>query len=125
MVELQASDRQRWVNAMMLEELGMVKEDTNPFYNALATFLAFVVAGSLPLIIYIIGLFIPVASGTAFVVSIALSGVALFSLGAAKVFVTRLNPIRSGLEMLIVGGFAALVAYVIGALLKNIGASGG
>jgi VIT1/CCC1 family predicted Fe2+/Mn2+ transporter len=50
-----------------------------------------------------------------------LSGLALFGLGAAKVFLTRLNPFRSGLEMLIVGGLAAVVAYVIGSLLKNIG----
>jgi VIT1/CCC1 family predicted Fe2+/Mn2+ transporter len=42
-------------------------------------------------------------------------------LGASKVLVTKLNPIRSGLEMLIVGGLAAGVAYVVGALLKGIG----
>jgi VIT1/CCC1 family predicted Fe2+/Mn2+ transporter len=124
MVELQTSDNQRWISAMMLEELGLVKEDSNPFYNAMATFLAFVTAGALPLIIYIIGLFVPVESDSAFVISIVLSGVALFTLGAAKVFVTRLNPIGSGLEMLIVGGFAAFVAYVIGSLLKNIGGGG-
>ena len=53
--------------------------------------------------------------------AIALSGLALFGLGAAKVMVTKLNPIRSGLEMLIVGGLAAGVAYVVGALLKGIG----
>jgi VIT1/CCC1 family predicted Fe2+/Mn2+ transporter len=57
----------------------------------------------------------------AFRVSVLLSALALFGLGAAKVFVTRLNPLRSGPEMLVVGGFAAVVAYVIGALLKNVG----
>jgi VIT1/CCC1 family predicted Fe2+/Mn2+ transporter len=106
---------------MMIEELKMVKEDTNPLYNALTTFISFVLAGSLPLIIYLIGLVTPVAPDTAFTISIVLSALALFGLGAAKVFVTRLNPVRSGLEMLVVGGFAAIVAYVIGALLKNIG----
>jgi hypothetical protein len=44
-----------------------------------------------------------------------------FSLGAAKVLVTRLNPIRSGIEMLVVGGLAAGVAYIVGALLKGLG----
>jgi VIT1/CCC1 family predicted Fe2+/Mn2+ transporter len=45
----------------------------------------------------------------------------LFALGAAKYFVTRRNPFFSGLEMLVVGGFAAGVAYLVGALLKGIG----
>jgi VIT1/CCC1 family predicted Fe2+/Mn2+ transporter len=121
MVKVQTRDQARWVNAMMIEELGMIKEDTNPIYKAVATFAAFVVAGSLPLLIYLVGLMIPIASTTAFSISVALSAIALFGLGAAKVFVTRLNPLRSGLEMLFVGGFAALVAYVIGAWLKDIG----
>ncbi|MBK9207465.1 MAG: VIT1/CCC1 transporter family protein [Anaerolineales bacterium] len=46
-----------------------------------------------------------------------------FGLGASKVLVTKLNPIRSGLEMLIVGGLAAGVAYVVGALLKGLAAN--
>jgi VIT1/CCC1 family predicted Fe2+/Mn2+ transporter len=121
MVELQTRSPARWVNAMMIEELGMIKEDTNPLYNAFATFGAFVLAGSLPLLIYLVGLVTPIAPNTAFIISVALSAIALFGLGAAKVFVTRLNPLRSGLEMLLVGGFAAFVAYVIGALLKDIG----
>ena len=121
MVELQTRNQARWVNAMMIEELGLIEENTNPLYNALATFTAFVVAGSLSLLIYLLGLVIPIALDTAFPISIVLSAIALFSLGAAKVFVTRLNPLRSGLEMLLVGGLAASVAYVIGALLKNVG----
>jgi VIT1/CCC1 family predicted Fe2+/Mn2+ transporter len=74
-----------------------------------------------PLLIYLIGLVFPIDLDTAFAVSIALSAIALFGLGATKVFVTHLSPLRSGLEMLLVGGLAALVAYVIGALLKNVG----
>ncbi|MBC8076266.1 MAG: VIT1/CCC1 transporter family protein, partial [Chloroflexales bacterium] len=121
LVQVQTSTQARWVNAMMIEELGMSREDANPIYNALATFTAFVVAGLLPLLIYLVGLVMPVAPKTAFIISMVLSASALFGLGAAKVFVTRLNPLRSGLEMLLVGGFAAVVAYVIGAVLKNIG----
>jgi len=105
----------------MVEGRGMLKETSNPLYNAIATFISFLVAGSLPLLIYLIGLARPIDPGTAFGISVLLSGIALFGLGAAKVFMTRLNPIRSGLEMLMVGGFAAVVAYVIGALLKNVG----
>lgn len=121
LAEIQSRQPGRWVNTMMIEELNMLKEDDSPFYNAIATFLSFIVAGSLPLVVYIVGLFVPIPANTAFVISVLSSGLALFSLGAAKVFVTRLNPIRSGVEMLIVGGFAAAVAYIVGAVLKNIG----
>jgi len=121
LVEIQSRDPHKWVNAMMVEELGLLPDERKPHLSALATFIAFVVAGSLPLLIYLIGLVIPIAPSVSFPIALALSGVALFALGAAKVLVTRLNPIRSGIEMLIVGGLAAGVAYVIGALLKGIG----
>lgn len=121
LVEVQTRDKARWVNAIMIAKLGMLKEEANPVYNAMATFISFVLAGSLPLLVYLVGLVTPIETNDAFRVSVLLSGLALFGLGAAKVFLTRLNPLRSGLEMLIVGGLAAVVAYVIGSLLKNIG----
>jgi VIT1/CCC1 family predicted Fe2+/Mn2+ transporter len=121
MVEIKSKDRQLWVNAMMLEELGMLEDTSNPIKNALATFVAFVIAGSLPLLVYFLGLFIAIPMDRSFPVSLALSALALFGLGAAKVLVTQNNPWRSGLEMLLVGGMAAGVAYLVGALLKGIG----
>jgi len=121
LVEIQSRDPQRWVRAMMVDELGMLADERNPLLNGLVTFLAFVVAGAVPLLIYLIGLVVSVPLGAAFPVAMALSGLALFGLGAAKVRVTKLNPVRSGLEMLIVGGLAAGVAYTVGALLKGIG----
>lgn len=121
MVEVQTREESRWVNAMMIHELGMFRQESNPLYHAVATIIAFVLAGSLPLLIYLIGLVRPIDTQLAFGVSTVLSAAALFLLGAAKVYVTRLNPIRSGFEMLIVGGLAAGVAYMIGDLLENIG----
>ena len=56
-----------------------------------------------------------------FIIAILLSALSLFSLGAAKVFITQRSPVRSGLEMLIVGGLAAGVAYFVGVLLKPLG----
>lgn len=121
LVDIQSREPKRWVKAMMLDELGMMEDESNPLINGLVTFGSFVVAGAVPLLIYLLGLAFPIPSQVAFPVAVALSGLALFGLGAAKVTVTRLNPIRSGLEMLIVGGLAAGVAYVVGALLKGIG----
>ena len=121
LVSIHTKSKERWVDAMMIDELEMFKDETPPMRNALATFAAFLVAGALPLIVYLVGLVVPIEPDTAFLLSLALSGLGLFGLGASKVFFTRQNPWRSGLEMLIVGGAAAGVAYVVGVLLKGLG----
>jgi VIT1/CCC1 family predicted Fe2+/Mn2+ transporter len=122
MVAIKSRDKVRWVEAMMVEELGMLKDESNPLLNALATLASFIFAGAVPLLIYLVGLAVPIQSQTGFLISLGLSGVALFGLGAAKVLVTERNALRSGIEMLLVGGLAAGVAYGVGALLKGIGA---
>lgn len=121
LVDIQSRHSEQWVNTMMVEELGMIPDDRNPLLNALATFVAFLVAGSVPMLVYLAGLFIPVPPEATFPISLGLSALALFGLGAAKVLVTERNAFRSGLEMLLIGGLAAAVAYVVGALLKGIG----
>jgi len=121
LVEIQTRNPQRWVKAMMIAELGLLPDDRKPLLSGLATLISFVVAGSIPLLVYLVGLLWPIPSTVAFPVSLALSGLALFGLGAAKVFVTGLNFFKSGLEMLLVGGLAAGVAYGVGALLKGLG----
>ncbi len=121
LVEVHTRDPKRWVDAMMIDELGLLPDDRKPMLKAVATFCAFALAGSMPLIVYLLGLAFPIAPAVAFPISLALSAAALFGVGAAKVYVTGLNPLRSGIEMLLVGGLAAGVAYLVGALLKNIG----
>jgi VIT1/CCC1 family predicted Fe2+/Mn2+ transporter len=121
LVAIKSKDKKLWVNSMMVEELGMLEDDRNPLQNALVTLVSFVTVGSVPMLVYLLGLFVTLPAGVAFPVSLVLSGLALFGLGAAKVLVTQNNPWRSGFEMLIVGGLAAGVAYVVGALLKGIG----
>jgi VIT1/CCC1 family predicted Fe2+/Mn2+ transporter len=121
LVEIITRERERWVNTMMREELNMLPDTNKPILNALATFIAFAIAGAVPLLIYLLGLVVPVPPSLAFPISLGLSGLALFGLGAAKVLVTGLNPWRSGLEMLLVGGLAAGVAYLVGLALKGLG----
>jgi len=121
LVAIQSRVPERWVKAMMIDELGLMNDERKPLVSALATFLAFGVAGSIPLGAYLAGLITSIVPGTAFQTSLGLSAVALFALGAAKVFITERNFLKSGTEMLVVGGLAAGVAYVVGTLLKGIG----
>ncbi len=123
MVEIKSRDHTRWVDAMMIEELGMLPDDRKPIKEALATFISFIVAGSIPLLIYVIGWLakLSIPDQTLFLISTGLSAAALFALGAAKSLVTSRNAIISGLEMLVVGGAAAGVAYGVGVLLHSLG----
>jgi VIT1/CCC1 family predicted Fe2+/Mn2+ transporter len=81
-----------------------------------ATFLGFLVAGVVPLIAYVV----PLADDAQFPVAIVLTGAALFVVGASRAFLTRLGFLRSGLEMLLVGSLAAVVAYGIGDFVAGL-----
>jgi VIT1/CCC1 family predicted Fe2+/Mn2+ transporter len=118
--EIRSRDPRRWVDAMMVDELRMLPDERTPIHSALATYAAFVLAGAIPLLVYLVGLVVPIAPTTAFFISLGMSGVALFILGSAKVLVTHGNPLRNGLEMLAVGSLAAAVAFIVGVILKRI-----
>ncbi|MGB4594862.1 MAG: VIT1/CCC1 transporter family protein [Anaerolineaceae bacterium] len=124
MIEVLSTNKKSWVDQMMLLELGLLKDDKKPVVSGVVTFIAFLIAGAIPLIGYLITNGNGATSQTSFLVAAVVSGITLFGLGSAKSKVTGLNPIRSGFEMLIVGGLAAAVAYVVGLYLKSIGISG-
>lgn len=84
--------------------------------HGLATFTSFVIVGTVPLIAYLL----PVGQERRFPLAILFTLCALFTVGAARVFFTRRNWWRSGLEMLIIGVVAAAVAYGVGALLATL-----
>jgi VIT1/CCC1 family predicted Fe2+/Mn2+ transporter len=121
LVRIHSQEPKLWVDEMMIQELGMLPDERKPIYSALATFGAFLIAGSVPLLVYLAGLLVTVPGNWPFVASLVLSGLALFGLGAAKVLITERNWLRSGLEMLVVGGLAAGVAYLVGYLLQGLG----
>ena len=100
--------------SMRADLLGMLRDERKPILSAWATLGSFIVTGSVPLLVYLAGLFFPIDSGASFAISALLSAAALFGLGAAKVLITERSWFRSGLEMLAVGGLAAGVAYLVG-----------
>jgi VIT1/CCC1 family predicted Fe2+/Mn2+ transporter len=86
----------------------------SPLRQGVVTFVAFNLVGILPLIPFVFDF------PHKFPYSIAIVSVAMFSVGAARSRFIKKNWIRSGLEMLFIGGFAATVAYFTGELLKGI-----
>jgi VIT1/CCC1 family predicted Fe2+/Mn2+ transporter len=113
------SDRERWLDEMMREELGIREEKTAPLTSGMITFWAFAVAGFLPLLSYAAAFFDASFLPRAFPISIALTAVALFGVGAARCFITRRSWWQSGLEILGLGGVAAACAFAVGHLLRR------
>jgi vacuolar iron transporter family protein len=118
-VEILAQNKKAWVDVMMVEELGILEEDESPLKNAIATFLSFFIFGFLPLLTYVLSVFIPIIKENAFILASVLTGITLFTLGALKVRITEMNWFKSGFEMFAVGGLAASAAYIIGSLLQG------
>jgi len=81
-----------------------------------ATFIAFVLAGALPLLPFLI----PGASEHAFIISAITGGIAFFLVGAARSLVITKNLFVAGLEILIVGGAAAVIAYGLGSWVETL-----
>lgn len=96
-------------------EQGTVSE---PFAlrHGTATFFAFVIAGSIPLLAFIF----PIPVNLRFTITTLLTLTTLFVVGALRSFVTRGRWWVDGLEMLAIGALAAAVAYGAGALLAGL-----
>ena len=119
-IDVITSNKKVWLNAMMEEELKLTTEDKTPVKSALVTFSAFFLLGLVPLLTFLLQSFGIYSSQNIFITSVLLTGITLFALGAMKTFITGVSWFRSGMEMLIVGGLAATVAYYIGYFLQMI-----
>ncbi len=109
-VDTLARDPKRWVDFMMRFELGLDAPDPKR-----ASVSAFTIAAS-----YIAGGLIPLAPymifkdmNTALYGSVIVTMLALFVFGFIKGKFTGLNPLRGGLQTVLVGGLAAGVAFML------------
>ncbi|HEY4493737.1 MAG TPA: VIT1/CCC1 transporter family protein [Candidatus Paceibacterota bacterium] len=84
--------------------------------SASYTFFSFVIAGLVPLIPFLFSL----PSGLALTAAAIATGVGLFVIGALRSHYTKRHFIISGVEVLVVGGVAATIAYLVGLFLKTI-----
>jgi vacuolar iron transporter family protein len=119
-VEIITGDKKVWVDTMMMEELGLQLKTKNPIIAGTVTFIAFILAGFMPLITYILTYFYPQILPKAFIMTIILTAITLFIVGSLRTLVTGKNWIQNGIEMLLVGGLASGVAYYIGYLLRSL-----
>jgi vacuolar iron transporter family protein len=101
------------LDTLAREELGLNPDDLgSPIGAAGSSFIAFAVGASMPLIPFLLG------ASNGVVIAAAISGAALFVVGALLSLFSGKNAWLSGLRMLAIGAAAAAATYGIGSLFN-------
>jgi len=113
-VETITANEDTWVQVMMAEEhqLSPVNREI-ALRTALVVGLSAVIGSLIPLVPF---MFLSVSASS--VVSILISALTLFAVGAYKARVMVGHPGKSGLEMALIGTVSALAGYLVGFVLK-------
>jgi vacuolar iron transporter family protein len=116
-VDVITRDPRLWVDTMLTEEHGLQVHGPSPLRAGAATFLAFLVVGFVPLAPFLLP---GVASERMFTASIVATAFAFLAVGIGKGLVLNRSVTRSGLETLLIGGGAAVLAYLVGSWLRAL-----
>lgn len=113
-VETITANKDVWVAVMMAEEHQLSPVDRKSAMRAAWVVGLSAIIGSLvPILPFI---FLPVS--VSMWMSVLVTALVLFAIGAYKARVTVGRPMRSGLEMMLIGTISALAGYLVGVLLK-------
>lgn len=113
-VQAITSDQEGWINFMLVEEYGMPITKPEPSHAGLATFAAFLLCGSVPLLPFLFKIPDP------FVVAMVMTGIVFFLIGAMKSRWATAPWWHSGSETFLIGGCAAALAYFVGNALSSL-----
>ncbi|OGK19061.1 hypothetical protein A3G67_01220 [Candidatus Roizmanbacteria bacterium RIFCSPLOWO2_12_FULL_40_12] len=112
--KLYSKNPEYWTDFMMNHELELPNPtNENPYLTGLATFLAFLVFGFIPLIPYVFFRGVPL-----FTLSVVFTFFALLLLGVLRLKVTKESPMRSVGEILLLGGVSATLAFFVGTFFR-------
>lgn len=113
-VETITANNDVWVAVMMAEEHQLSPVDRKTAFKAAWVVGLSAIVGSLvPILPF---MFLPVA--VSMWMSVLVTALVLFGIGAYKARVTVGRPMRSGLEMMLIGTVSAMAGYLVGVLLK-------
>ncbi|MFY0687524.1 MAG: VIT1/CCC1 transporter family protein [Cyclobacteriaceae bacterium] len=118
-VEKITSNKDRWVDVMMKEELEMLPSDTSPLKTGWITFVSFIVLGLVPLAVYLID-HMSALHIDLFFASSTLTGLCFAGIGLLKSLVNQTSKLRSITETLLLGGAAATLSYYVGNYLEQL-----
>lgn len=92
----------------------------NPKKTALATFISFIIIGVIPLLSFTLAIFIPEIKNNQFLYASILTAIAFLIVGSVKGKITQKSSIKSAIETLVIGGIAALIAFIVGYVLRGL-----
>ena len=105
------SSRKRvWIDLMLSEEYGVSPVAPRPLRAAMATFLAFLAAGMVPLMPFLFG------AENGFAISVVATLAVFAAIGAIRSLWSLRRWWWTALETLLIGGIAALIAFGVGRL---------
>lgn len=121
------SKRKVWIDTMMREELGLIRnQNENPKNKAITTFVAFNLIGLIPLIPFVLAYIYGYGQISTikdmdflFLYSTIFTALSFFIIGLIKGRVVKKSPIKSGVSTLTIGGIAATVAFIVGNLFSS------
>lgn len=108
-----SSRESAWIDMMLVDEYGVSPLAPAPLRAALATFGAFLLAGLVPLLPYLIGLH------NAFCVSLAMTFAVFVMIGAARGVWSLRSSWWTAFETVMIGGIAAIIAFLVGTLFDT------
>lgn len=124
LVRILAKRPEHMVELGFNQEVGEVPKinDRMIWQTGLVTFVAFVTAGSLPLLPYWLGAVsrVSIAADWQLPISIISTGAALFVTGSIRTLITAGSWLKNGLQVLFIGSLAAAVAYGLGVLIERL-----
>lgn len=105
-------DPEKALDTLAREELGINPSDlVSPWGAAISSFLSFALGATIPLVPFFIG-----QSPHNLLVTILLTTVSLFTVGAVLSLFTQRSAIMSGLRMMLIGALAGAATYFVGSL---------
>jgi vacuolar iron transporter family protein len=105
-------DRARWASELLSAE-GINSEAIHPAASALTTFTAFIFVGFMPILPL---LFLPKMTFWSILLFVA---AVLFLIGSLRSKITAVNWWRGGLEIMVAGVAASMIAYFVGEVLSK------